>query len=338
MRTNYRAGHLVYGSVKIFILAIVIYLTVMPSLNYGDIRADAVANTLNRDSLSSDSVSKSDDANYYAALEERKKESIKAGRDYFESLLSEAHIDARYGDKQYQQLLFAYTDLLTETGQTLQAKDPKRWMNLFDFSISYWEEFVWPEESIKIDKINSASVNYVPNAITASYNRANAVNYAHSWCGSVDDDPFYSEYNPAYRPFDGDCTNFVSQCLKAGGLTNIETPSYASWYYYRNGSDSFDSNYDDSFNAAWTSVNSLYSALCQSGRGLLKTVPSQTVQVGDILQFKLPGSSTYNHSVIITRIDTSPYKIYVSQHTSNRYDYALANYGQAPRRTILIRY
>ena len=43
------------------------------------------------------------------------------------------------------------------------------------------------------------------------YDRAKAVAYAHQWA--------YSR-NPAYYDFSaigGDCTNFVSQCLRAGG-------------------------------------------------------------------------------------------------------------------------
>ena len=50
---------------------------------------------------------------------------------------------------------------------------------------------------------------------TAPYNREKAVAYAHSWA--------YGR-NPAYYNFDkidGDCTNFVSQCIFSGerGIT-----------------------------------------------------------------------------------------------------------------------
>ena len=48
--------------------------------------------------------------------------------------------------------------------------------------------------------------------ITLCYNANNAISYARRYCGN---------YNPSYanyRNMGGDCANFVSQCLKAGGL------------------------------------------------------------------------------------------------------------------------
>lgn len=49
----------------------------------------------------------------------------------------------------------------------------------------------------------------------AGYNIAAAVAYAKEWGGS--------KRNPAYKEYDGDCANFVSQCLKAGGLNVYDT-------------------------------------------------------------------------------------------------------------------
>ena len=45
-----------------------------------------------------------------------------------------------------------------------------------------------------------------------SYNRKAAVKYAKQWCNSFN--PKYHNYNPE----GGDCANFVSQCLIAGGM------------------------------------------------------------------------------------------------------------------------
>ncbi len=46
-----------------------------------------------------------------------------------------------------------------------------------------------------------------------AYDRGAAIDYAWTWCGS--------SRNPAYCDYSGvggDCTNFVSQCLMAGGV------------------------------------------------------------------------------------------------------------------------
>ena len=40
------------------------------------------------------------------------------------------------------------------------------------------------------------------------YNRRKAVQYAERW---------WNDYNPAYKKFEVDCTNYVSQCLHQGG-------------------------------------------------------------------------------------------------------------------------
>ena len=55
------------------------------------------------------------------------------------------------------------------------------------------------------------------------YDREKAVAYAHKWA--------YGR-NPAYGDFSemgGDCTNFVSQCLHAGGAPMNYTPTFG-WF------------------------------------------------------------------------------------------------------------
>lgn len=56
------------------------------------------------------------------------------------------------------------------------------------------------------------------------YNRSAAVEYAHQWAFGR---------NPEFYDFSqigGDCTNFASQCLYAGGGVMNFTPEFG-WYY-----------------------------------------------------------------------------------------------------------
>ena len=56
----------------------------------------------------------------------------------------------------------------------------------------------------------------------SKYNRVTARNYAWDWWG-----PYTSNYNPAYNNYvgkGGDCANFVSQCVYAGGV-----PIHGGW-------------------------------------------------------------------------------------------------------------
>lgn len=82
-------------------------------------------------------------------------------------------------------------------------------------------------DSKSTEFINSLN-NSVPiqAAVSYTYNINNATNYAHQWA---------SYYNTAYYPalsnYNGDsvdCTNFVSQCLHAGGI-----PFWTPWYCYK---------------------------------------------------------------------------------------------------------
>lgn len=47
------------------------------------------------------------------------------------------------------------------------------------------------------------------NRLSYKYERMKAVQYAERW---------WNEFNPRYHKFTDDCTNFISQCLHAGGI------------------------------------------------------------------------------------------------------------------------
>ena len=67
------------------------------------------------------------------------------------------------------------------------------------------------------------------NSVIKQYNRVTARDYARKWScntGAVNDHA--SCHNPTYKFYNSnDCTNFVSQCLRAGGL-----PTDSQWYPY----------------------------------------------------------------------------------------------------------
>ena len=76
------------------------------------------------------------------------------------------------------------------------------------------------------------------------YDREKAVDYAHKWAFGR---------NPAYYNYDdigGDCTNFASQTLRAGGGVMNTTPTFG-WYYYSANNKS----------PSWTGVQYLYNFL-----------------------------------------------------------------------------
>ena len=123
---------------------------------------------------------------------------------------------------------------------------------------------------------------------TRTYNRAEAVAYAHRWAFGR---------NPAYYDYEnlgGDCTNFASQCVYAGsGLMNF-TPTFG-WYYI-NGNQKA---------PAWTGVEYLYRFLTRKNlpadspgpRGELRGM--KDLLPGDLVQLSFDGKAFQHCPVVV---------------------------------------
>lgn len=126
------------------------------------------------------------------------------------------------------------------------------------------------------------------------YDREAALRYAHKWA---------YERNPEYYDFDGlggDCTNFVSQVLAAGGAE--QNYSQNGWYF----------NSINDRSPSWSGVNELYEFLVSEhdvGPGA-RVVDVSEAMAGDIVQL---GSfeNGYYHSLIIV----DPENMLVAAHT-----------------------
>ena len=120
-----------------------------------------------------------------------------------------------------------------------------------------------------------------------AYQRQNAVNYAHQWAFSR---------NPKYLDFanlGGDCTNFISQCLLAGGAPMDYRHTYG-WYY----------NSADDRAPAWTSAHYLHQYLLRKDRKkgvYADEIPLSELEIGDITQITFDGIR-YTHSQIVVAV------------------------------------
>ena len=119
-------------------------------------------------------------------------------------------------------------------------------------------------------------------------------------------------YNPAYRRYNdvgGDCTNFISQALRAGGWAHVSGwyRDYRHWWY-------------NSLNETWSwiNVNSWASFARHSGRtSHLSNV--WYLGLADILQMDFSSNGSKDHSMIVTvRSSSMPYLSYHSTDTKNR--------------------
>lgn len=144
------------------------------------------------------------------------------------------------------------------------------------------------------------------------YNRKGAVEYAIR----------YGKHpNPDYIYYQGDdCTNFISQCLQAGGAKNHYHPTHPWWY--QNGKTSI----------CWAVAASLYwyirtmtkenrfgikaKTVSIKGDGLYNSSIANLLEIGDVIQYR-NNQNRIQHSTIITGFSNSVgiKEALVSQHT-----------------------
>lgn len=109
----------------------------------------------------------------------------------------------------------------------------------------------------------------------------------------------YQENNWNIRPLrwgnfndmGGDCTNYASQVIYAGGAP-MNKGKYLQWYYY---------NYNNR-SPSWTSSETLYYFLTNNNStGPQGTVVSSTddLLIGDLIQLDIDGDGKFDHTAVV---------------------------------------
>ncbi|MGI6527751.1 MAG: amidase domain-containing protein [Caldicoprobacterales bacterium] len=156
------------------------------------------------------------------------------------------------------------------------------------------------------------------------YNRAQAIEYANIW--ALGRNPAYYDYSN----LGGDCTNFISQCLYAGGGIMNYTRDLG-WYY----------NHANDKAPAWTGVPYLYQFLTRKTGGpgpAGQEIDITEVEPGDLIQLAFQETGRYSHSLIIVKCGTVPAvsNILINTHTYDRLAYPLERYFWSRIRFIKI--
>ncbi|MDO4618461.1 MAG: amidase domain-containing protein [Clostridia bacterium] len=134
------------------------------------------------------------------------------------------------------------------------------------------------------------------------YNRERAVRYAIRWAYG---------FNPNFYNFSnigGDCTNFASQCLLAGGLMMNFTPIFG-WYYLGVNNRS----------ASWTGVNELYNFLITNDGVGPRAVETDLLQIenADLIQFDFNDDGRFDHTpIVVDRGEGTPDTVLVAAHSN----------------------
>ncbi|MFF4560426.1 amidase domain-containing protein [Streptomyces sp. NPDC001435] len=130
---------------------------------------------------------------------------------------------------------------------------------------------------------------------------------------------YWKNYNPDYPDYNGqgaggDCTNFVSQSLKAGGWKHV--PGYTYDFHKWFGNSEIQS---DSF----VGVNE-FSWFALSSKRVTSLANVYQLDLGDVLQMDFNKDGSKDHSMIVTY--RSPMGVpYVSYHSTNTYNRSVAS-------------
>ncbi|MFD1408726.1 amidase domain-containing protein [Kroppenstedtia eburnea] len=142
------------------------------------------------------------------------------------------------------------------------------------------------------------------------YNRKKAVDYAYKWWNKRNNAEYgyYSRVNGGCAACWYDCTNFVSQVIKTGGIK--EKVGRYDWYDYW--------FYNDKQpGLSWAVAHSFYKHMDEVRKPQKADYVSQ-LKAGDIISVDFEGDGSIDHSVVVTKIKNG--RIYATYHTSDNKD------------------
>ncbi len=163
-----------------------------------------------------------------------------------------------------------------------------------------------PEYESEPDAASLLAFSYYPD-----YDVEKAVAYS---------EEHWNNYNPAYanfNPYGGDCANFTSQSIYAGGMPQVVTKAYANdgWFYINSTNRS----------ATWTGATNLHHWM-RDNRGRCVTASATTVYTGSPVFYSkttYSGDSkqeniSFAHAVLCVGTNTAGSPI-INSHNTDRY-------------------
>ena len=129
------------------------------------------------------------------------------------------------------------------------------------------------------------------------YDRLKAVQYAERW---------WNAFNPSYPEFTDDCTNFISQCLRAGGVPMWGQPVRTRGWWMEGTSN---------WSYSWT-VAHAFMLMLKGAKWTIEVSSPAELSIGDIICYDFEGDGRFNHNTIITGMDGYGNPL-VNAHTTN---------------------
>ncbi len=141
------------------------------------------------------------------------------------------------------------------------------------------------------------SLDFTSSRAKIAYDRLKAVQYAERW---------WNSFNPQYPQFTDDCTNYISQCLYAGGIPMWGKPNRSKGWWMEGKSN---------WSFSWTVAQAFMLMLKAAAWTKEVKNPSQ-LMIGDIICYDFEGDGRFNHNTIVTGKDEYGNPL-VNAHTTN---------------------
>ena len=142
------------------------------------------------------------------------------------------------------------------------------------------------------------------NKDSFSYDRFAAVQYAERW---------WNSHNSAYQNFEVNCTNFISQCLHAGGASMRGYPNRSAGWWMQQKNWSY----------SWSVANAMKSFLTNSTAGLQAEIVHSPEQLmpGDVICYDFQGDGRYDHTTFVVAKDQENMPLVNAQTYNSRMRY-----------------
>jgi hypothetical protein len=136
------------------------------------------------------------------------------------------------------------------------------------------------------------------------YDRLAAVQYAERWWNST---------NSIYKNFEVNCTNFISQCLHAGGASMRGYPNPSSGWWMQSNKWSY----------SWSVANAMRNFFMHSKAGLRAEVVDSAEQLmpGDVICYDFQGDGRYDHTTFVVAKDQENMPLVNAQTYNSRMRY-----------------
>ncbi|MDD6266212.1 MAG: amidase domain-containing protein [Clostridia bacterium] len=243
----------------------------------------------------------------------------------------------------YANLSSAYNNYIERSGFGSSYLDSDQINGIFK---SFCDDFI--DDAVEdIKSLEGKRIRYNENPdkyklkMTADnpYNAKDALNYSYKWTGLYEKvrNPDYYEYDN----YGGNCNNFTSQCLHAGGIP-MDTYGDIScqWKWYSG--DINVGNTASGRSMSWTGVEEFCNyCINNKGFGLSCEVGGNiySARVGDIIQYVSKDGKGV-HSVIVSKViydeNGNVVDLLINSNTTDKVDCPMITYGYTSIRVIRI--